>query len=294
MVECPDFPAEELAAVEARLGRPRTMAWQGEVGPEELALVRSSTRRGRHHDLTFFAFDPAGRVAAIRKPSFPPGVYRAPSGGARPGERAAELRYRPIRDYAAIGDCHGGALVGRDGAIDWCALRRFDAEPVFCRLLDADRGGFWSIRPSGEHRVRRSYLDGTNILRTVFATADGEVALTDFMPLGRQLAAGLHDDDVADAEAVVGGRRAGHGLAVALGPAALLDLDRGARAVEHVPEQRGVLQLAAGLDVPVGVVRVLIGDLLDAGHVRISRPVPPAELPDESILREVINGLRAL
>ncbi len=113
--------------------------------------------------------------------------------GARPGERAAEPRYRPIRDYAAIGDCHGGALVGRDGAIDWCTLRRFDAEPVFCRLLDADRGGFWSIRPSGEHRVRRSYLDGTNILRTVFATADGEVALTDFMPVGRQLDAGLHD-----------------------------------------------------------------------------------------------------
>lgn len=57
---------------------------------------------------------------------------------------------------------------------------------------------------------------------------------------------------------------------------------------------QSVAELAAGLDVPVGVVRVLIGDLLDAGHVRISRPVPPAELPDESILREVINGLRAL
>ena len=57
---------------------------------------------------------------------------------------------------------------------------------------------------------------------------------------------------------------------------------------------QSVAELAAGLDVPVGVVRVLIGDLLDAGHVRVSRPVPPAELPDESILREVINGLRAL
>ncbi|ADU51489.1 NUDIX hydrolase [Thermaerobacter marianensis DSM 12885] len=85
-MDCPDFPAEELAAVEALLGRPRCMEWQGEVGPEELALVRSSTRRGRHHDLTFFAFDPEGRVAAIRKPTFPPGIYRAPSGGARPGE----------------------------------------------------------------------------------------------------------------------------------------------------------------------------------------------------------------
>ncbi|WP_424892589.1 DUF742 domain-containing protein [Streptomyces sp. XH2] len=57
---------------------------------------------------------------------------------------------------------------------------------------------------------------------------------------------------------------------------------------------RSVAELAAGLDLPVGVVRVLVGDLLNAGLVRVTRPVPAAELPDESILREVIDGLRAL
>lgn len=55
-----------------------------------------------------------------------------------------------------------------------------------------------------------------------------------------------------------------------------------------------VAELAAELDLPVGVVRVLIGDLLDADLVHVSRPVPPAELPDEQVLREVIDGLRAL
>ncbi|MFI9048634.1 DUF742 domain-containing protein [Streptomyces sp. NPDC053427] len=55
-----------------------------------------------------------------------------------------------------------------------------------------------------------------------------------------------------------------------------------------------VAELAAELDLPVGVVRVLIGDLLEAELVRVSRPVPPAELPDERVLREVIDGLRAL
>lgn len=55
-----------------------------------------------------------------------------------------------------------------------------------------------------------------------------------------------------------------------------------------------VAELAADLDLPVGVVRVLVGDLLEAAHVHIHKPVPPAELVDESILREVINGLRAL
>jgi GH15 family glucan-1,4-alpha-glucosidase len=113
--------------------------------------------------------------------------------GARTAERASEPRYRPLRDYAAIGDCHGSALVSRDGTIDWCTLGRFDADPVFCRLLDTDRGGFWSIRPTGEHRVARSYLPDSNILRTVFSTSEGEVALTDFMPVGRRLEAGAHD-----------------------------------------------------------------------------------------------------
>ncbi|GHE62625.1 DUF742 domain-containing protein [Streptomyces spiralis] len=57
---------------------------------------------------------------------------------------------------------------------------------------------------------------------------------------------------------------------------------------------QSVAELAAELDLPIGVVRVLIGDLVDEEYVHVSRPVPPAELPDESILRDVINGLRAL
>ncbi|MFF3906770.1 DUF742 domain-containing protein [Streptomyces sp. NPDC001848] len=74
----------------------------------------------------------------------------------------------------------------------------------------------------------------------------------------------------------------------ALGPEhrALIDLCR--------IETQSVAELAAGADLPVGVVRVLLGDLLELGCVTVSRPVPPAQLPDERILREVIEGLRAL
>ncbi len=57
---------------------------------------------------------------------------------------------------------------------------------------------------------------------------------------------------------------------------------------------QSVAELAAGLNLPIGVVRVLIGDLVDVEMVHVKRPIPPAELPDESILRDVINGLRAL
>jgi hypothetical protein len=73
-----------------------------------------------------------------------------------------------------------------------------------------------------------------------------------------------------------------------LGPEhrALVDLCR--------TETQSVAELAAGADLPVGVVRVLLGDLLELGRVNVTRPVPPAQLPDERILREVIEGLRAL
>jgi GH15 family glucan-1,4-alpha-glucosidase len=95
----------------------------------------------------------------------------------------------PIGDYAVIGDCHGAALVGRDGSVDWCCLERFDADPVFCRLLGGERAGFFEIRPVGDYRVRRGYLPGTNILQTTFLSAEGAATLTDFMPLGRSSAA---------------------------------------------------------------------------------------------------------
>ncbi|MGW0608321.1 DUF742 domain-containing protein [Streptomyces sp. NPDC002644] len=78
------------------------------------------------------------------------------------------------------------------------------------------------------------------------------------------------------------------GAAAALAPEhrLLLDLCR--------TETQSVAELAAGADLPVGVVRVLLGDLLELGCVTVSRPVPPAQLPDERVLREVIAGLRAL
>ena len=120
-----------------------------------------------------------------------PDARGLPGRGAMAG--AAARVYRPIEDCALIGDCHGSALVARDGGIDRAALHRFDSNPVFCRLLGADRGGFWSIRPFGSHASAREYLPGTNILRTVFETPTGSAAVTDFMPVGRKFGASAHD-----------------------------------------------------------------------------------------------------
>ncbi|AYY14688.1 DUF742 domain-containing protein [Actinobacteria bacterium YIM 96077] len=55
-----------------------------------------------------------------------------------------------------------------------------------------------------------------------------------------------------------------------------------------------VTDIASESNLPLGVVRVLLGDLLDAGLIYVTRPVQPTQLPDTHILREVIDGLRAL
>jgi GH15 family glucan-1,4-alpha-glucosidase len=92
-------------------------------------------------------------------------------------------RTPPLSDYGLIGDMRTAALVGLDGAIDWCCLPRFDSGSVFAALLDPDRGGTWSLRPTVEWSSTQRYLPRTNILETTFRTADGVVVLTDFMPV---------------------------------------------------------------------------------------------------------------
>ncbi|WP_405020138.1 DUF742 domain-containing protein [Kitasatospora sp. NBC_00070] len=59
-------------------------------------------------------------------------------------------------------------------------------------------------------------------------------------------------------------------------------------------EPLSVAELGSYTDLPVSVVRVLLGDLLHAELIAVTRPVPLAQLPDERLLRDVINGLRAL
>lgn len=68
--------------------------------------------------------------------------------------------------------------------------------------------------------------------------------------------------------------------------ARILNLCRGKRT--------SVAEISARSELPLSVVRVLLADLLDAGHIQVERPTPARELPSENILREVINGLRAL
>ncbi|TDE20902.1 DUF742 domain-containing protein [Actinomadura sp. 6K520] len=57
-----------------------------------------------------------------------------------------------------------------------------------------------------------------------------------------------------------------------------------------------VVELSADLGLPIGVVRVLLGDLRDEGLVAVVAEVEPVRgrRPPNGVLREVLNGLRAL
>jgi GH15 family glucan-1,4-alpha-glucosidase len=90
-----------------------------------------------------------------------------------------------IEDYALIGDCHTGALVGRDGSIDWLCLPQFDSASTFGALLGSADQGNWLVAPAGAvQSTSRKYLDGTFVLVTSWVTSTGEVEVVDFMPHG--------------------------------------------------------------------------------------------------------------
>ena len=86
-----------------------------------------------------------------------------------------------IEDYAIIGNCETAALVGRNGAIDWLCLPRFDSAACFAALLGDEGNGRFVIAPEEEAAVSRDYHKHTLILETVFETASGVVRLIDFM-----------------------------------------------------------------------------------------------------------------
>jgi len=56
-----------------------------------------------------------------------------------------------------------------------------------------------------------------------------------------------------------------------------------------------VVDIASDVDLPLGVVRILLADLRELGLVAIRAPIPTrAQQVDRNTLREVLHGLRGL
>jgi GH15 family glucan-1,4-alpha-glucosidase len=88
-----------------------------------------------------------------------------------------------IEDYGLIGDLQTGALVGRDGSIDWLCLPRFDSGACFAALLGDTDNGHWRIGPAdGGPVTSRRYVGETLVLESTWESTAGTVRLVDFMP----------------------------------------------------------------------------------------------------------------
>lgn len=117
----------------------------------------------------------------------PPPEPTDSEGGAR---RQRFGGYLPIEDYGIIGNMRTCALVGIDGSIDFMCWPDFDSPSIFCRLLDKDIGGHYSITPPATIpcTTKQQYLPSSNILLTRYIHEDGTVDLVDFFPLPKAAA----------------------------------------------------------------------------------------------------------
>jgi GH15 family glucan-1,4-alpha-glucosidase len=97
---------------------------------------------------------------------------------------AAPSPFPPIADYAFLSNCHTGALVAPDGAIDWLCVPAFDSPSVFGTLLDRE-AGFFRLGPFGRTvPSSRHYESGTNTLVTTWHAPGGWIVVRDSLTIG--------------------------------------------------------------------------------------------------------------
>jgi alpha,alpha-trehalase len=97
---------------------------------------------------------------------------------------AAPSPFPPIADYAFLSNCHTGALVAPDGAVDWLCVPSFDAPSVFGSVLDREAGAFRFGPFAITHPTARAYEPGTNVLETTWKTPSGWVVVRDALTIG--------------------------------------------------------------------------------------------------------------
>src|SRR5205085_11296297 len=131
----------------------------------------------RHH--------PAGVIARTRRlPTVSRVMSATPTRESGRQSAAAPSPFPPIADYAFLSNCHTGALVAPDGAVDWLCVPRFDSPSIFASLLDR-QAGFFRLGPYGiTHPTARAYEPGTNVLVTTWKTPSGWLVVRDALTMG--------------------------------------------------------------------------------------------------------------
>lgn len=99
--------------------------------------------------------------------------------------------YLDIGKYSVIGNLETITLVGSNGSIDWFCIPHLESPSVFARILDVNKGGYFSISPTAQFDSHQKYLPKTNVLKTTFQTDRGSQELG----LSVLLDSGRYDDD---------------------------------------------------------------------------------------------------
>ncbi|MFK3888071.1 glycoside hydrolase family 15 protein [Sphingomonas sp. NPDC079357] len=91
---------------------------------------------------------------------------------------------RTIGDHGIIGDLETAALVARDATIDYLCWPSLDSPTIFAELLDAEKGGAFTLAPTLDRPERlQLYVPDTNVLLTRWMSEDGSAEVRDVMPL---------------------------------------------------------------------------------------------------------------
>lgn len=90
---------------------------------------------------------------------------------------------RHTYDMGLIGNCSFQALIDVQANIQWLCWPKFDSSFVFGGLLDKDKGGEFSVKPSRDiTHTNQYYIKNTNVLCTEIETEEGNYKVTDFAP----------------------------------------------------------------------------------------------------------------
>jgi len=91
---------------------------------------------------------------------------------------------RTIGEHGIIGDLETAALIARDATIDYLCWPSLDSPTIFAELLDADKGGAFTLAPVLDAPERMQlYVPDTNVLLTRWMAEQGSAEVRDVMPL---------------------------------------------------------------------------------------------------------------
>ncbi|UCE65735.1 MAG: NUDIX hydrolase [Candidatus Zixiibacteriota bacterium] len=95
------FLAQQIPLMESLFGYPDELAFVQPVTADEYKRIAGSMKNRRAHDLTLYIKKDDGYIF-IAKHFYPPGLYRAPSGAARPGEDFKDGALREAREETGV------------------------------------------------------------------------------------------------------------------------------------------------------------------------------------------------